>query len=724
MQDNQTDIIVLKFADSKVPLFKERRDKDYILCGDDNLYPEYLTYLFNKSAKHNAILNSKAHYVFGEGYENGDTPINRIGETLNDIIRKAALDVEIYGGFRLEVIWDRAHRVSELYHVDYTTIRKGKDGGFYFAEEWKKFIREDEIKYVPAFNPAEPVGSQIYAYDEYRPMMRHYPLPGYIGSNNYIETDIEISKFYLSSIRNGMMPSKMLQFYIGDPGEEKKKEIEARFAKKFSGAENAGKFVMVFNPAGPDKKIEISDLSGSELDKMFVELNKTVQQEIYAGHGITSPMLFGIKTEGQLGGSTELRMAYEIFQNTYAKPKAKALDREVSYLMGFAAAPAEYELRPTDPIGWQIPDSVIAQAYTPDEVRDLMGLEPIDKPAETAVAKTLNALAGVSPLVATKILDNLTKNEIRSLASLPPVVDGDVIPNPDGSMPDATLDMDTQGMPVNEHIKNLTGRHWQHIERIQRKFIQGKITEQQARMLLNAGYGLTDEQINTLLNMAPPPTQLQMAAQNTDDDILALFDQFGDDKGDYEVIKSKKVCFSMDQIEDDEEIYSQEAFRTITDLSRTEASIISLIKKDPRIPAKDIAKAIGQTEAYVKNKIGVLTKRGWIESSTEVIGTDSVDVRTIVEDKVPPTPEKAQPAQIFIKYSYEGPQDSRNRPFCAKMMQLNRLYSRREIELISERLGYSVFDRRGGFWNKGGEILPHCRHKWVSNIVVRKPSDK
>jgi DNA-binding Lrp family transcriptional regulator len=662
MQDNQTDIIVLKFADSKVPLFKEARNKDYILCGDDNLYPEYLTYLFNKSAKHNAILNSKAHYVFGEGYENGNTPINRIGETLNDIIRKAALDVEIYGGFRLEVIWDRARRVSELYHVDYTTIRKGKDGGFYFAEEWKKFIREDEIKYVPAFNPAEPVGSQIYAYDEYRPMMRHYPLPGYIGSNNYIETDIEISKFYLSSIRNGMMPSKMLQFYIGDPGEEKKKEIEARFAKKFSGAENAGKFVMVFNPAGPEKKIEISDLSGSELDKMFVELNKTVQQEIYAGHGITSPILFGIKTEGQLGGSTELRMAYEIFQNTYAKPKANALDREVSYLMSFAAAPAQYELRPTDPIGVQFDVA--------------------------------------------SIIDKIPTEFIFEKLGIP-------------YTPQATVASTPEQM-VNEHIKNMTGRQWQAVQRIEREFKKGKITEAQARLLLKNSHGLSDEDINTFLGILP----VQAAKFDTDDDILAIFDQFGDDKGDYEVIKSKRVCFSIDQIEDDEEIYSQEAFRTITDLSRTEATIISLIKKDPRIPAKDIAKAIGQTEAYVKNKIGVLTKRGWIESSTEVIGTDSVDVRTIVEDKVPPTPEKAQPAQIFIKYSYEGPQDSRNRPFCAKMMQLNRLYSRREIELISERLGYSVFDRRGGFWNKGGEIVPHCRHKWQSNIVVRKPSDK
>ncbi len=72
-------------------------------------------------------------------------------------------------------------------------------------------------------------------------------------------------------------------------------------------------------------------------------------------------------------------------------------------------------------------------------------------------------------------------------------------------------------------------------------------------------------------------------------------------------------------------------------------------------------------------------------------------------------------------YSYEGPQDSRNRPFCARMMQLNRLYTRAEIETISRRLGYSVFDRRGGWWTMpDGVHSPSCRHDWRSNVVIKK----
>jgi len=49
-------------------------------------------------------------------------------------------------------------------------------------------------------------------------------------------------------------------------------------------------------------------------------------------------------------------------------------------------------------------------------------------------------------------------------------------------------------------------------------------------------------------------------------------------------------------------------------------------------------------------------------------------------------------------------------------MDLDRFYTRAEIESISRRLGYDVFTRGGGWWGKS----PTCRHTWQSNIVVKK----
>jgi hypothetical protein len=667
--DNTPEFIVLKFADSKIPVFKESRNKEYIRYGENNLYPDYLTYLYNKSAKHNAIVSGKAFYVFGEGYENGNIPVNRLGETLNDICKRAILDIEIYGGFRLEIIWNALGKVSEIYHVDYTTIRVGKAGGYWYKESWEPLNRDEEI-FIPVFNPRNPVGTQIYAYNEYRPKTRFYPLPSYIGCNNFIETDIEISKYYLSCIRNGMMPSKMIQFFKGEPTEDKKRDIEARMSRKFAGAENAGKFLLVFNDANAAKSVEVNDLSASDLDKHMIELNKTCQQEIFSGHLVTSPMLFGIKTEGQLGGNTELKASYELFVNTYAKPKANAFDAEINYILAYSMLPGEYELRQTDPIGLQF------------DIKDVISSIPL-----AFIFEKLGIPKEMWPAEAMPVQPSA------------PTLDSDI--------------------PVNDNLKNLSGKQLQHVNRVVRQYKQGKMTEAMAKTLLRTGLGLTESDINSILGIKPAA----MSSQLSEDDVIGMFDECGENREDFDILKSKKVCFSTDlEAQEDETVFIQDAFKTI-DLTKTEQAILDLIKKDPKITPDVIASTLSQTKKYVTSKLSNMVNRGILERASEMIGTDEIISHVIPEavDIVPPV-ESAPAVQVMVKYSYEvkpgigEPIIPTTRPFCRKMIHLNRLYSRAEIEKISLRLGYSVWDRKGGWW--GGS--PECRHRWVSNVVVKK----
>src|ERR1044072_8557580 len=643
--DTTPEFLVLKFADSRIPVFKESRNKDYIKYGADDDYPDYLTYLFNKSAKHGAIIGGKAFYIFGEGYENGEVIVNRLGDTLNDIAKKSILDIEIYGGYRWEIIWNAARKVAEIYHVDYTTIRVGKTGGYYFKENWEPLNREEEI-FIPAFNPSNPVGSQIYAYNEYRPKTRYYPLPEYIGSNNFIETDIEISKYYLSAIRNGMTPSKMIQFFNGEPTEDKKREIEHRMAKKFAGAENAGKFLLVFNQVNASKSVEVNDLSATDLDKHMIELNKTCQQEIFSGHRVTSPMLFGIKTEGQLGGNTELKLSYELFQSTYAKPKANAFDKEMNYILSYSSKPGKYELRPTDQIGLQF------------DVKDVLDKIPL-----AFIFEKLGIPKEMWPA------------DAMPVAQAAPTLDSDV--------------------PVNENMKNLTYKQWQHIKRVVKQYKDGSITEGMAKATLRTGLGLTEKDINEILGIQPAA----MSAQEEEESIADVFDEYGDSREDYEVIKSKKVCFTSDlEAEEDEAIFIQEAFKTI-DVTNSEQAILDLLKAEPKATPEVIAAAIKQTKKYVTSKLASLVKRGILERSAEMIGEDEIISHIIPDavDLVPPI-EKSPAVQVMVKYSYEvkpniGPAViATTRPFCKKMIELDRLYSRAEIEAISLRLGYSVWE--------------------------------
>jgi len=691
---NLPQIAVVKFSDSKIPLFKETKNKAYVLYGEDNKYPEYLTGLFDKSAKHNAIVTGKAAYIFGNGFANGDFEINVLGETLNDLAQKASLDIESYGGFKWEIIFNYQGIVSEVYHVDYSTIRKAKDGGFYFKEKWGDQFDRNPGEYIPAFDPAHINTSQIYEYNEYRPMTRFYPLPGYIACNNYIEIDIEISKFHLSSIRNGMMPSKMIQFFKGEPTEEKKNEVEKRLARKFAGSENAGKFLLVFNDANSTgSKVTVDDLSANELDKQFDILNKTCQQEIFSGHRVTSPMLFGIKEEGQLGGATELATSYAIFQNTYSKPKAQVLSKEIQYLLSFTKFKGLYELRSTDPIGVIINPHDVVNSLPKKFVFESLGIPPEDWDGENIGA------------------DN---RPTQTIPIAPATTIGAPDPGTLSSVPPA---------PVNENIKNLTAKQHQQMLRIIRQYTKGLLTAATAKILLRQGLGLPDKDINEILGI--PTASGAMSFDAEEDRIIGMFDAAGESKNDYQIVKSKPVNFGTDvEAEFDEEVYIKEAFLTTTDLTVSESRILDLIKKDKLISAVTISGLIGETVAYVQGKIDALITRGYIQQNTTSDGLDDIIERVVIEQPViPPTTIDNTPiSKISIMYSYEGPQDSRNRPFCARMMELRRLYTRKDIEDISARLGYSVFDRRGGFWTRKGthDTTPYCRHSWKSNIVIKK----
>jgi len=56
---------IIQFAEAKQPEYKEKKGEGYIQYGDKNDYPSYLIDLFNKSAKHGAIIRSKVHYICG-----------------------------------------------------------------------------------------------------------------------------------------------------------------------------------------------------------------------------------------------------------------------------------------------------------------------------------------------------------------------------------------------------------------------------------------------------------------------------------------------------------------------------------------------------------------------------------------------------------------------------------------------------------------------------------
>jgi hypothetical protein len=632
MADNAQVITVeLNFSDSKLPEFKKVNNKSYILFGEDDKYPEYLLYLYGKSPKHGAIVGGKKDYIFGGGLKSDDATvqnwlkkINSAGESGNDVAEKSLLDIEIFGGFYWQVIFNAKGAIQDIYHVEFHKVRSNEDNTeFYYKRNWAD--RKEDIKKFPAFDPDEPKTS-IFFYTEYRPNSGAYCLPGYISSNNYIEADVEVSKHTLTNSKTGFSASKFINFYNGEPEEDKKKVIERRFNEKFTGSE--GKKIIIGFNNDPNKKPTIDDLGSSDLTKEdFKAVDDLISSNIYAGHRITSPILFGIKEEGQLGGHNELRIAYEIFNNTYVKAKQAQFERIINQFASFKGLATDIKLIKTDPVGIEFTDQTLLQAAPRSWLLEKMGIDT------------------------TKYTDGPVGAKAATEVHMPGGAAGE------------------QQM-VNDNIKNLTAKQHQQLMRIIRQYSKGQLTRQAATTLLKTSLGLNDEDISSLLGIEDG-----FSADFTEEDVADMFSETGESREQFEVIQSKEVKFESDK-----------------DAIEFEMSFFLQFAEDAagnEVPEPGILDEI-------RKKIG--------------------DIKKITR-KLP---------KIQVMYSYEvmpgvgAAVIPTTRPFCRKLVELDRFYTRQQIEAISERLGYSVWNRRGGFWNNNGTIEPHCRHMWKSNVVIKK----
>ena len=425
----------LNFHDNKLPKFKENKAKGFLTFGEDNLYPDFLIELFNKSPKHNAIVSAKASYIAGVGtdvYGQSTTDIAKAEaklkninayETYEELKSKIAYDAELFNGFAVEVIWNKAKTApSEFYHIPFKDVRKGLEGDYVYCTDWAN-PKAEKIHYQP-YNPITRESKQLYYCQFYRPGQGEYPLPDYVGALKYIEVDTEIANYYLNSIKNGFTAQTHIQLFKGIPTPEEARQTARRFKENYQGTDNAGGLIIQYNDP-TEKESVISNLQPSDFDKQFDLLNKTVQQEIFVAHKVNSPMLFGVRVEGQLGGRTELVEAYEMFHHAYIEPRQQKIDETFSYLLE-PIAQVRLETINKPPIGLDYQTLFTAGVITNEEARKELGLPLITEVKQSSLNDAINAL---SPLVANNVLSNMTINEKRQLAGLPPIAGGDALPS-------------------------------------------------------------------------------------------------------------------------------------------------------------------------------------------------------------------------------------------------------------------------------------------------------
>ena len=679
----------------KVPVMLENKAGKYITYGAFNEYPYYLLDNYRRSSKHNAIVNGKVNYIVGGGWQPGEKMtveqqaryakfFDGLSEhdDLNDITEKLVLDLELFNGFAVAVTWNKMGTIAKMEHIPFEKIRVDKDERMFQVADWyddamvQLYPKIGDVEKIPAFDADNRIGKQLFYYRVYAAGVKSYPLPEYMGGLAWIEADVQVANFHNNNLRNNFWGGYLINFNNGIPTPEEQGDIERQIKRKFSGTDNAGRFVVTFND-DVSKAPTLEPLTPSDMDKQFEILNKAIQSEIFISHRVVNPMLFGVKTEGQLGGRQELVEAYELFKATYVNDRVRKVERMMNYLGSFNGVEG-MELIPVEPITERLSEQALLTIMTPEELREKAGLPALEKQPADVVG-----------------------------------------PNP---QPDEVPQ--TPAMMGNDNIKKLSGREYQNLMRIVRHYAQEKITLEMARTMLSAGFGLTPEEVNTLLGVQEQAfSEPTWGEEDTEDYgwgdeefkvLEVVASKFGSSSDEYVVMHSKPMRFDADL---DDQV--RQAFAELGEEEKElDSKIEAYRKKNRDASVEEMANEFGVSKAKVAKRVAYLITKDRYPIARAV--------DQIAKEGAKPTDEPV--LEVRYKYSWAAGfsnKDKRtSREFCKVMLDLadqGKVYTRDDINGISNIMGYSVWNRRGGWYHTASGVnRPQCRHVWEQQIVIRK----
>jgi len=420
MEENKKENIhFVQFENRKIPKFLEVKNSDWITYGEKNDYPYYLNQLYMRSSYHCAIINAKVKYICGAGWTYSKSGVNTLEQramaeklikqpfsetNLNESTLRWAYDLEKYNGFAILVRWNNSRKGGTLEYIDFSNVRANADRSvFFYTKNWyltdqrgnkkinKKPEEESDFQKFKAYDPNDRSGNQIYYYSFYHADQYVYPIPTYVGGVTWIENHIKYTDFQYKNISASFSPAKIINIYGKVPDQDKQADIVAGMKANFTG-EDGERIVVNFAPS-KELGIESQDQLVNDQSVLYKEIADQSLQNIFTAHEITSPMLLGIRTEGQLGGRSEMLDAFEIFQNSYVKYRQQIIENSINQLAQDFGIGIKLELKPNSPIN----------------AGDLISADK---------QNLLNAINAMNPTLQSKVVESMSKEQILALVGL------------------------------------------------------------------------------------------------------------------------------------------------------------------------------------------------------------------------------------------------------------------------------------------------------------------
>lgn len=445
MNDN---VHIINLSAYTQPEVVESPQQNWVLYGKKNDYYDWLIDRYRNSATNNAVINNVIKLIYGNGLKAHDASKNVAGYAMmkklftKKVLKAVITDFKMLGGGCFQVIYSKDHKtIVEVQHLPINLIRPqkcNKEGvieGYWFSNNWAK-INDFKPVYIPAFGTSKE-GIELVVFGNYSVGRKYFHEVDYQGCLDYCVLEEKISEYLVNETSNSFSGTKVINFNNGRPAEGME-TIEANKVKaKFTGS-TGDKVIVAFND-NKENGVTIEDIQLDNAPEHYAYLSKEAQNKILAAHNVISSMLVGVPLEGSGFSSTadEIEVAALYFSNSVILSLQETVLEPIDMILGY--------------------NGVFLDLYF--ERKNLLN--------DNSSNKLLDSINSLSPLVANKVLESMSPDEIRELIGLRGIPNGAIVQLSKDELEDYELvdsrvvvyeheqDLDSQIEKLNEKPKTL-----------------------------------------------------------------------------------------------------------------------------------------------------------------------------------------------------------------------------------------------------------------------------
>jgi hypothetical protein len=320
--------------------------KTYVLNGKDNSGYDYVINRYKHSPTNAAILDSYYSYTYGQGLTANYMAAQAIQMAkvnklfTKDTVRKLVKDYTLFHECSFEVILGKTgNEIAEINHLPKNKVvpnevdENGVINSYWYSYDWSD-LRKYPPTQIPVFVQGTTEKKTVFVIKEYSINDFYFARPSYYSGLNYAELEEQISVYCVNHIKNGLSAGHIINVNEGVTDDEVKTQFERNIIKKWTGANNANKFILSFN-SNKDNATTIETITIADAHQQYQFLTEEARKQLLTAHKVVSGAILGIQTAtGFSSNADEIETAFTETMLNVITPMQNALTDGFEYVLG------------------------------------------------------------------------------------------------------------------------------------------------------------------------------------------------------------------------------------------------------------------------------------------------------------------------------------------------------------------------------------------------------